>query len=179
MNIFLNFVAFIILIVFFGLIGDWQNKRELEEKQRKEQEKKEMEQKRKEDIEMVKQFAKNNNSNIDDLLKIRDELYASAVRAYVSGVLSQPMIPTKVTPVYRGNAPAEYVANKMNAERQATYNNLLSSSQSMIGKSKGYQRQYQMQENLIFEKLKSIPESEEYIEILQQYFLEDKKIFEK
>ena len=45
MNIFLNFVDFIILTVFFGLIGDWQNKRELEEKQRKEQEKKEMEQK--------------------------------------------------------------------------------------------------------------------------------------
>lgn len=173
----MNIIIVILVLCVLFFYSNYKEKKEREAKEQKEQMQKEKAEKRKNDIEIVKQFAEKNNHSINKLMEKRENLYASAVRNYISGKLSSPLIPTKVTPVYKGNAMAEYASQKINNERQETYNNLLSYSNTQISKGLKYKTQYKNVEKEIIEELKVIPESQEYVKILQNIFEEDEKIF--
>lgn len=171
-------VIAILICVFFAAITISDEHAKEEEKKNKSMQLKIEEENRIKKINSVKQFAENNGLHIKYLFDEKDRLYNMALRHYLCGIVSKPLIPTHVKAKYSGTV-TDYVAQQINKEKDEHYQNLLKESNQDILISGNYVSQMKAIEIQIINKLKPLPDSQKYIDILVQCFEEDRKILDK
>lgn len=175
------FFGFCIVMMFVTMGANEKKKLQEQERKAKEEEQKQARQKQRDrDINSVISFAKNNGVDISGLIRERNNLYKQAIRNYVTGTLTKPLIPNTVKANYSGSiigAFGDYRAEQINKERQQQYNDLLVSSNNSINTGIAYRTKYRTTEEKILNKLSEIPNSDKYIKILRKYFDEDDEVF--
>lgn len=155
---------------------DMEQKRIEQEKARKQKEYKIQKEK---DMREIIDFAKSNGfSNIEILLEQREREHDQACCSYVTALLTQPSEPTYSRGVKAGSL-ADNVAYLTNVQKKAEYEKQLSDNRQMMDRGLAYRSKSYLTEGKIINRMKEIPDSDTYVELLRKYFYNSDEILRK